>query len=268
MYQHDVDQAKLMTALDEVVSESVSFVGMDVNSCSEYLLKRVAGLNSAKAKAIVEYREKNGDFVNRDQIKNVKGIGDKVWSQCVGFIRIVPRTVTGQHCKEGVKENKLDRTQIHPESYNTALQVISSVGLDLRQLGEAAFCASVTRFAQSEDLDELAARLSVGAPTLQMILEALQQNLEYDFRAEFSTPLFKKGFTGSENVRVGEILTGRVNNATTFGAFVDIGIGIKGLVHVSKMRGNKVELVNRVEVRMNSVELERNKIGLDLVKVI
>ena len=267
MYQHDVAQAKLKTALDEVVSECVSFVGVDVNSCSEYLLKRVAGLNSARAKAIVEYRDKNGDFVNRDQIKKVKGIGDKVFTQCAGFIRIVPRTETKKEAKKGVKENKLDMTQIHPESYNTALQVISSVGLSLGQLGESSFCTSVTRYAQSQDLDKLAAKLSVGGPTLQMILEALQQNLEYDIRAEFSAPLFKSGLTKAENVSVGDILTGRVNNVTHFGAFVDIGIGVNGLVHVSKMRGNKVELGNRVEVRINSVELDRKRIGLDLLKV-
>ena len=268
MYQHDVAKAKLKTALDEVVSECVSFVGVDVNSCSEYLLKRVAGLNSARAKAIVEYRDKNGDFVNRDQIKKVKGIGDKVWTQCAGFIRIVPRKVAAKDAKKSVKENKLDKTQIHPESYKTALQVITSVGLSSEQLGESSFCKSVTRYVQSVDLDKLADKLSVGGPTLQMIVEALQQNLEYDIRAEFSAPLFKSGLTKAENVSVGDILTGRVNNVTHFGAFVDIGIGVNGLVHVSKMRGSRVELGNRVEVRINSVELERKRIGLDLSKVI
>ena len=265
MYQHDMAQAKLKAALDEVVSECVSFVGVDVNSCSEYLLKRVAGLNSSRAKAIVEYRDKNGDFVNREQIKKVKGIGEKVWTQCAGFIRIVPRKE--KEAKKTVKENKLDMTQIHPESYNTALKVISAVGLSLGQLGESSFCESVKKYSKSVDLDTLAAKLSVGGPTLQMILEALQQNLEYDIRAEFSAPLFKSGLTKAENVSVGDILTGRVNNVTHFGAFVDIGIGINGLVHVSKMRGNKVELGNRVEVRINSVELERKRIGLDLLKV-
>ena len=180
MYQHDVSQNKLKTALDEVVSECVSFVGVDVNSCSEYLLRKVAGLNSARAKAIVDYREKQGDFINRDQIKKVKGIGDKVWTQCAGFIRIVPRSASETKIKKGV--NLLDRTQIHPESYPTATSLISLAGLDSKHLGEAKFCKNFSNFADGQDLDKLAKRVSVGVPTLQSILEALQQNLEYDYR--------------------------------------------------------------------------------------
>ena len=235
MYQHDLAPARLNSALDEVVSECVSFVGVDVNSCSEHLLRKVAGLNTSRAKAIVEHRDKNGDFLNREQLKKVKGIGEKVWTQCAGFIRIVPRT--GSSSKTKPSQNLLDRTQIHPESYNCAKKVISLAGADLGQLGEARFSRKMAQFAGGQDTETLAARLGVGPPTLAMILEALQQTLGYDYRAEFSAPLFKSGLTRAENVKTGDILTGRVNNVTHFGAFVDIGIGINGLVHVSKFRG-------------------------------
>jgi len=266
MYQHDVAQAKLKTALDEVVSECVSFVGVDINSCSEYLLRRVAGLNSARAKAIVEFRESQGDFLNRDQLKKVKGIGEKVWTQCAGFIRVIPRSDNKNSGKS--KVNMLDRTQIHPESYSNAAKVISQVGVKLNNLGQASFCQSVKLFSQRQDLEALSSSLKIGLPTLQMILEALQQNFEYDFRAEFSAPLFKSGLTKAENVKLGDILSGRVNNVTHFGAFVDIGIGINGLVHSSKMKGHKIELGNRIEAKIVSLEINRKRIGLELIKVL
>jgi len=265
MYQHDVAQAKLKAALDEVVSECVSFVGVDINSCSEYLLRRVAGLNSARAKAIVEFRENQGDFLNREQLKKVKGIGEKVWTQCAGFIRVIPRSENKNLGK--VKVNMLDRTQIHPESYSNASKVISKVGVKLNNLGQASFCESVKMFSQRQDLEALSSSMTIGLPTLQMILDALQQSFEYDFRAEFSAPLFKSGLTKAENVKVGDILSGRVNNVTHFGAFVDIGIGINGLVHTSKMKGFKIELGNRIEAKIVSLEISRKRIGLELIKV-
>ena len=126
----------------------------------------------------------------------------------------------------------------------------------------------MAKFSALHNVEKLADKLKVGVATLQMILEALQQNLEYDYRAEFSAPLFKSGLTKAENVKAGDVLTGRVNNVTHFGAFVDIGIGTNGLVHSSKMRGNKLELGNRVEVKIENVELERKRIGLSLLKVL
>merc|ERR1719431_558468 len=125
MYQHDVSQAKLKAALEEIVVECVSFVGVDINSCSQHLLKRVAGLNSATAKAIVDARDKQGDFLNREQLKEIRGIGDKVFTQCAGFIRVVARDRGG----EGKKGKcVLDKTQIHPESYETAFKLVAMAG--------------------------------------------------------------------------------------------------------------------------------------------
>ena len=111
-------------------------------------------------------------------------------------------------------------------------------------------------------------QFDVGEDTLKMILEALQQNLQYDLRAQHDAPLFKVGLTKVENVKVGDVLSGRVNNVTHFGAFVDIGLGINGLIHTTKMKGNSVELGNRLEVKVVSIELQRKRIGLEIVSVL
>ena len=234
MYQHDLTQVKLNAALDEVVTECVSFVGVDVNSCSEFLLRKVAGLNISRARAIVEFREKQGDFVSREQLRKVKGIGEKVWNNCVGFIRVTPSS--GEKRGGG---NPLDRTQIHPESYKLTEKVISQAGLNIVNLGKPHFCQKIKSYADSQDLAKLAGQLGCGEPTLTMILEALQQkNFQKDLRSEYAAPLFKVGQTKVEDVKVGDVLSARVSNVTQFGAFVDIGLGINGLVHNTKMRGN------------------------------
>jgi len=261
MYQHDVSQAKLKAALEEIVVECVSFVGVDINSCSQHLLKRVAGLNSATAKAIVETREKQGDFVSREQLKKVKGIGEKVFMQCAGFIRVVSR---GSGGKKGKCE--LDKTQIHPESYVTAIKLVKMAGTTIDQLGSKEFISKICKFSKAKNTDSLCNELSIGVPTLEMLLTSLQQGEDYDYRAEFSAPLFKSGLTKIEDVRSGEVLSGRVANVTHFGAFVDIGLGNDGLVHTSKMRGNKLELGQRLEVKVLSIEIAKKRIGLEFVK--
>ena len=231
MYQHDLPQSRLSTALEQVVEECVSFVGVDINSCSEHLLRRVAGLNKGRAKAIVEFREKQGEFVTRSQLRKVKGVGEKVFLQCAGFLRVTPRT-------DGAGDyNPLDRTQIHPESYSAAEKVVSINKLNLVNLGKTHFCQKIKTFTEGADLTRLSRQLEVGPDTLRMILEALQQNLHHDLRAQYDAPLFKVGLTKAENVKVGDVLSGRVNNVTHFGAFVDIGLGINGLIHTTKMKG-------------------------------
>eukprot|EP00092_Neocalanus_flemingeri_P032376 GFUD01035199.1.p1 GENE.GFUD01035199.1~~GFUD01035199.1.p1 ORF type:complete len:863 (-),score=296.98 GFUD01035199.1:64-2652(-) len=264
MYQHDVSQAKLKAALEEIVMECVSFVGVDVNSCSQHLLKRVAGMNSARAKAIVETRDKQGDFKNREQLKKIKGIGEKVFTQCAGFIRVVARDGSGG--KKGMCE--LDNTQIHPESYDAATKIVNMAACSLGQLGSKEFISKMDKFSKTQNLEKLCSQLSVGQPTLQMLLEALQQSVGYDYRAEFSAPLFKSGLTKIEDVKIGEVLTGRVTNVTHFGAFVDIGLGTNGLVHCSKMRGNKLELGQRLEVKVLNIEQAKKRIGLEVVRIL
>ena len=263
MYQHDLSQARLSAALEQVVEECVSFVGVDINSCSEHLLRRVAGLNKARARAVIEYREKQGELVSRAELRKVKGVGEKVYQQCAGFIRVVPRT--GAVSRD---YNPLDRTQIHPESYSVAEKVVSMNNLHLVNLGKTHFCQKIKKFSEDQDMVQMSKQLEVGEDTLKMILEALQQDLQYDLRAQHAAPLFKVGLTKVENVKVGDVLSGRVNNVTHFGAFVDIGLGINGLIHTTKMKGNSVELGNRLEVKVVSIELQRKRIGLEIVSVL
>ena len=135
--------------------------------------------------------------------------------------------------------NPLDSTQIHPESYSVAEEIISKTKLNLVNLGKAHFCQKIQTFAANQDLEKLAVLMGCGAPTLKMILEVLQQNLQHDLRAEYAAPLFKEGLTKAEDIKVNDILSGRVNNVTHFGAFVDIGLGINGLIHTTKMRGDE-----------------------------
>ena len=228
MYQHDLPQTRLNTALDEVVSECVSFVGVDINSCSEFLLRRVAGLNRSTARAILELREKQGGFVSREELRKVKGVGEKVWNNCVGFIRV--NTSGGG--------NPLDSTQIHPESYRLAEKMISEAGLNILNLGKPHFCRKMKAYAESADLTSLARQFGCGETTARMTVESLQQEkFQDDLRSKHAAPLFKVGQTKVEEVKVGDVLSGRVSNVTQFGAFVDIGLGINGLVHNSKMRG-------------------------------
>jgi len=274
MYQHDVSQTKLNATLDDIVVECVSFVGVNLNSCSEHLLKRVAGLTATRAKAIIEYRKKNGNFMSRDELKTVKGIGDKVYEQCAGFLRISNLEASAEKSAKSAKKSKkcaknlLDATNIHPESYAATTQLLNKAGTDLNDLGTAAFLQKLEKFLASQDQGLLAASLKIGVPTLDLITGCLRQGLEYDYRQEFDAPIFREGMTRMEDVKIGTELTGRVSNVTDFGAFVDIGIGKDGLLHVSKMKGSRVELGNRVEVRVLNIDAGRGKIGLELVKML
>ena len=259
MYQHDLAQAKLRAALDQVVVETVSFVGVDLNSCSVHLLRRVAGLTASRAEAIVAWRTDQGGFATREQLLKVKGVGPKVFLQCAGFLRL----------RGG--EEPLDGTQVHPESYAAARQLLGLAGAEPAAIGSPAFTAAVAKFAGRQNMGELARRVGVGEPTLHLLLEALQQGEGWDLRAEAAAPLFKSGMTRLEDVRPEAELTGRVSNVTHFGAFVDVGVGKDGLVHSSKMRRagpRGLELGQRVEVRVLTVEAARGKIGLELLRVL
>ena len=210
MYQHDLPKVKLKQGLDEVVVECVSFVGVELNSCSSHLLQRVAGLNSARAAAIVSWREEKGAFTSREQLRKVKGVGDRVFQQCAGFLRL----------RE--PKDPLDSTQIHPESYTAARRLVEIAGCSLDSLGSREFRERVGRLGGREGL---ARELGVGGPTLELLVTSLQQSRDYDLRAEFAAPLFKSGMTRMEDVKIGETLTGKVGNVTHFGAFVDVGLG-------------------------------------------
>ncbi|GFS19498.1 S1 RNA-binding domain-containing protein 1, partial [Elysia marginata] len=244
MYQHDINKVKLETALSSVVEECVSFVGVDINTCSECLLRRVAGLNATKAKHIIEWRLKNGFFKNRQQLLSIKGLGKKGFEQCAGFIRVT------NHAS------------------GDSLRLMEYFEADASAIGQDHFISLFKRKSTEENLKKFCEEQSVGFATVKFISDALKQPLSYDLREGSQKPLFKQDIISASDLRPGSELTGRVLNVTHFGAFVDIGVKINGLIHNSKMgRHGKLAVGDRVEVKVESIDLDRQRIGLVLQNV-
>ncbi|XP_075002979.1 S1 RNA-binding domain-containing protein 1 isoform X5 [Calonectris borealis] len=306
MYQHDVSQTLLKATLDSVVEECVSFVGVDINICSEILLRHIAGLNANRAKNIIEWREKNGPFINREQLKDVKGLGPKSFQQCAGFIRFnqeyiktfcsSKKTEFGSHAlltkagAQGKKKSKptpcalqqpnpLDQTCIHPESYNIAMRFLSFIGGNANDIGKSDMQQKVNAVIQKEGLEGTAKRLNTTVHTLQLIIDGLTQPEGFDIRTDFDKPDFKRSIVCFEDLSVGTVLTGKVENATPFGVFVDIGVGKAGLIPVRNITEAKLSKVKkrrslglgpgeRVEVKVLNVDIPRLRITLDLIRVL
>ncbi|XP_060781594.1 S1 RNA-binding domain-containing protein 1 isoform X2 [Neoarius graeffei] len=296
-YQHDVSQTLLRTALDGVVQECVSFVGVDINICSETLMRHIAGLNASRARSIVEWREKNGPFFNREQLKLVKGLGPKSFQQSAGFIRINPETArsfgSGEKSNSATAEkstakkskgicskpNPLDQTCIHPESYSLAMRFLSQIGGNLDQLGSTELQQQVKSTVTNSGLECLAQSLNTCPETLQLIVDGLTQPPGFDIRQDFEQAVFKQGIVSMSDLHAGTVLTGRVENTALFGAFVDIGVGRSGLIPKRYITPDKLPADQRrrslaigpgerVEVRVINVDLERNRITLDLIRVL
>ncbi|XP_068089134.1 S1 RNA-binding domain-containing protein 1 isoform X2 [Hyperolius riggenbachi] len=308
MYQHDVSQVLLKGTLDSVVEECVSFVGVDINMCSETLLRHIAGLNSVRAKNVVEWREKNGPFMNREQLKSVKGLGPKTFQQCAGFIRINQDYVrnlgrdqeAGQNLdiagssrpapkptKKTAKSaaniparpNPLDQTCIHPESYDIARRFLTFVGGSADDIGTEKIQRQINEHIQRESVDKAAEKLKTTVLTLQLIIDGLSQPEGYDIRTEFDKNDFKTNIVCLEDLKVGTILTGKVENATLFGVFVDVGVGRAGLIPMRYITEDKLSKDKRrrslglgpgerVEVRVLSVDIRQSRIGLELLRVL
>uniref|UniRef100_A0A7N8XBZ7 S1 RNA binding domain 1 n=1 Tax=Mastacembelus armatus TaxID=205130 RepID=A0A7N8XBZ7_9TELE len=295
-YQHDVSGGALKAALDSVVQECVSFVGVDINICSETLMRLVAGLNAGRARHIVEWREQNGLFINREQLKLVKGMGPKTYQQCAGFIRINPQTLHRLICtvpdKSAPKKGKgktcvnvpasfnpLDQTCIHPESYHVAQRFLSLVGGSADHIGSLVLRQCVESKVSTSSVEELARTVDTTPETLKLIIDGLTQPPGFDIRQNFGQADFKQGIVSMNDLRVGAVLTGRVDNTTLFGAFVDIGVGRAGLIHKSNITLDKLPVSQRrrslalgpgerVEVRVLNVDTQRGRIGLDLIRVL
>uniref|UniRef100_A0A673B5Y6 S1 RNA binding domain 1 n=1 Tax=Sphaeramia orbicularis TaxID=375764 RepID=A0A673B5Y6_9TELE len=274
-YQHDVSASALKAALDGVVQECVSFVGVDINICSEMLMRHVAGLNAGRARSIAEWREQNGPFTNREQLKLVKGMGPKSYQQCAGFIRINPQTFNSV----SASVNPLDQTCIHPESYHVAQRFLSLVGGSADQIGTPRLVECVQNMVKKSSIEELARTMDTTNETLKLIIDGLTQPPGFDIRQNFGQADFKQGIVSMSDLRVGDVLTGRVDNTALFGAFVDIGVGRAGLIHKSSITLDKLpptqrrrSLVlgpgERVEVRVLNVDAQRGRIGLDLIRVL
>ncbi|GFG40507.1 hypothetical protein Cfor_06519 [Coptotermes formosanus] len=274
MYQHDVPEKQLNCTLDEVVVECVSFVGVDVNVASHFLLRKIAGLNSSRAEKIIEWRATNGSFINRQQLKQVKGIGPKTFEQCAGFIRIIPETAQKssqpkkQKLSDDNTENPLDRTCIHPESYSTALRFIAKCGVWLKDLGKPDFIRKIGITVQTSGIKQLAEEFGVSETLIKLISEALMETPQHDLRSQFQEPLFRRSVTSLEDIRAGAVLTGRVQNVTHFGTFVDVGVGNDGLIPQSRLRSARLQLGDRIEVKVISVDISRCRISLDLIRIL
>ncbi|MCL2189623.1 MAG: RNA-binding transcriptional accessory protein [Defluviitaleaceae bacterium] len=239
-YQHDMNQKRLTTALGGVVEDCVNKVGVDLNTASPSLLAYVAGINPAIAKNILTFREENGKFTSRAQLKKVAKLGPKAFEQCAGFLRI-----------PGAK-NPLDNTSVHPESYAIAEKI------------------KIQPITDCNRLESLAAQLSIGLPTLTDIIRELEKPGR-DPRDELPPVLLRSDVLAMEDLTEGMMLTGTVRNVIDFGAFVDIGVHQDGLVHISQLCDRfikhpleAVQVGDVVQVKVLSVDVKRKRISLTM----
>jgi protein Tex len=250
-YQHDVDQTKLKNKLDEVVSSCVNAVGVELNTASKELLTYVSGLNSRLAQNIVEYRNENGAFKTRFQLKEISGLGEKTFEQCAGFLRI------------NKAENPLDKSAVHPESYEVVERMAKDLHTTINDLltnKELRKQIKITNYVSD----------TIGLPTLRDIVNELEKPGR-DPRKSFEIFSFAEGIEKPEDLREGMQLPGIITNVTNFGAFVDVGVHQDGLVHISHLSDtfvddpNKIVKVHQqVMVTVLELDLKRNRIALSM----
>ena len=255
-YQHDCPQKELSAALDAVVEDCVNAVGVDLNTASASLLRRVSGLTATTAKNIVTYREENGPFTSRSQIKKVPKIGPKAFEQCAGFLR--------------VSESKeiLDRTGVHPESYAAAAELLKFCGYTKKDI--PAGLSDLNARMEQLGVDKLAQSCKVGVPTLLDIARELQKPGR-DPREDLPKPVLRKDVLDIKDLQKGMILTGTVRNVIDFGAFVDIGVHQDGLVHISQIANRRLnhpsealKVGDIVKVMVLDVDEKRHRISLTI----
>ncbi len=256
-YQHDMPKKELEEALDGVVEDCVNSVGVDLNTASPSLLCRVAGINSSVAKNIAAYREENGAFSSRAEIKKVPKLGAKAFEQCAGFMRI-----------PGGK-NVLDNTGVHPESYATAKALLEICGFSLADVKDGKI-ESLLEKAQEIGLDALCEKLNVGLPTLTDIINELLKPGR-DPRDELPPPMLRSDVMSAEDLKPGMELKGTVRNVIDFGAFVDIGVHQDGLLHISEISERRIKHPSEVltvgdiiTVWVKNVDSDRGRIGLTM----
>ncbi|NCT80522.1 RNA-binding transcriptional accessory protein [Pseudomonas stutzeri] len=250
-YQHDVSQLKLARSLDAVVEDCVNAVGVDVNTASAALLARISGLNATLAQNIVQFRDANGAFKSRSELKKVPRLGEKTFEQAAGFLRVMNG------------DNPLDASAVHPETYPLVKRIAADTGRDIRSLiGDSAF---LKRLDPKQFTDE-----TFGLPTVTDILSELDKPGR-DPRPEFKTAEFQDGVEKLSDLEPGMVLEGVVTNVTNFGAFVDIGVHQDGLVHISALSEKFVkdpyEVVKAgdiVKVKVMEVDIPRNRVGLSM----
>ncbi len=217
-YQHDVSQKKLSESLDFTVTKCVNNVGVNINTASPSILKYISGLTKTSIDKIIKYRETNGKIKSRDEIKKKKLLNDKVYEQSIGFMRVI----------DG--DNPLDKTNIHTESYDKTLKLLSHLGLTTNDLGTEKLIKELDKL----NISDTSKLLDIDMFTLNDIIDSLKQP-NRDFRDDYDMPLLKSDILTIDNLKLGMKLEGTVRNVVDFGAFIDIGLHNDGLVHISKI---------------------------------
>ena len=258
-YQHDMPQKELNHALDAVVEDCVNSVGVDLNTASPSLLQRVSGISSSVAQNIVKYREENGAFTSRNQLLKVPKLGPKAYEQCAGFLRIPGA------------ENVLDNTAVHPESYETAENLLELCGVSKSDVA-AGNISQLTKTVEKRGIKELASELNTGEPTLADIIKEISKPGR-DPREELPAPMLRTDVMGMEDLKPGMELKGTVRNVIDFGAFVDIGVHQDGLVHISQISNRYIKHPSEVlkvgqivTVWVLSVDTAKKRISLTMKK--
>ncbi|TQY81458.1 Tex family protein [Clostridioides difficile] len=258
-YQHDLNKKRLEEVLDGVVEDSVNSVGVDLNTASYSLLEHVAGISKAIAKNIIAYREENGDFTSRAQLKKVKRLGPQAFTQCAGFMRIL----------EG--KNPLDNTGVHPESYDICKKMIEIIGYSLDD-GKNKNIGEIDEKIKEIGLRELSEKLEVGQVTLKDIIAEIKKPGR-DPREEGIKPILRTDVLKIEDIQEGMTLKGTIRNVVDFGAFVDIGIKNDGLVHKSEMSNSFVKdpmsivtVGDIVDVKVIGIDLNKKRVALSMKK--
>jgi uncharacterized protein len=256
-YQHDMNQKRLGESLTGVVEDCVNSVGVDLNTASAPLLSYISGINSTVAKNIVEFREVNGKFNSRNELKKVKKLGDKAFEQCAGFLRIPDA------------KNILDNTSVHPESYPAAQKLLKEMNFELLDVKQKKL-EDLEKRVQQKGINNIAEYLGLGVPTLKDIINELQKPGR-DPRDELPKPIFRSDILEMEDLKPGMKLTGTVRNVADFGAFVDIGVHQDGLVHISELADkfvkNPMDVVSVgdiVSVKVLDVDVKRKRISLSM----
>ena len=255
-YQHDCPQKELDAALGAVVEDCVNAVGVDLNTASQSLLRQVSGLTATTAKNIVAYREENGPFASRSQIKKVPKLGPKAFQQCAGFLR-VPES-----------KELLDNTGVHPESYAAAYKLLELCGYSKKDV--PGNLADLVQRLEKLGAANVAEQCGVGEPTLMDIAKELQKPGR-DPRDELPPPILRKDVLEMKDLKPGMVLTGTVRNVIDFGVFVDIGVHQDGLVHISQVAKRRlnhpseaVKVGDIVKVMVLDVEEKRHRISLTM----
>ncbi len=252
MYQHDVNKKKLENTLQTVVEDVVNNVGVNLNTASPSLLQYVSGLNYSIAEKIVKFREDNGIFINRNQLLKIAGIGESIFKQCAGFLKIYGG------------DEMLDSMFIHPETYDAVHTLLNRFNLTVKEVG------LIRKVAKTNNLNKLAEETGLGIYTFNDIIENLEKP-DRDVRDSIDPVIFKKSIVNLDDLKPSMVISGKVTNIVDFGAFVDIGVHQDGLVHVSELSesyikhpSEVVKVGQKVQVMVIDIDKERGRISLSM----